>query len=237
LLVKARVDYRIVANRENSGSVSAQWKRGVELARGDIVWIAEADDLSDPDFLSTVLEGFEDPKVVLSYCESKQIDLHGCVLAENYQDYVDDLGPQRWRKDFVNEGDDEISRYLAVKNTIPNVSAALMRREDLLRVLNQRIEDIRRFKVAGDWKTYLHLLSRARIAYSAQALNLHRRHYHGVTIGAPNELHFREIQEIQRWVADNYILDPSVTLTMQRYLNVLGEQFGVERAARAVTKQ
>src|SRR4029079_6542776 len=43
LLTRANIEYRIVTNSSNSGSVSLQWKRGLELARGDVVWIAEAD--------------------------------------------------------------------------------------------------------------------------------------------------------------------------------------------------
>ncbi len=54
-------------NDVNSGSVSRQWAHGVSLAEGDLVWIAEADDFADPDFLATVLPPFEDPEVVLSY--------------------------------------------------------------------------------------------------------------------------------------------------------------------------
>jgi len=41
---------------------------------------------------------------------------------------VDNLDEQRWKKDFVNNGKDECSRYLIFKCTIPNASAALIRR-------------------------------------------------------------------------------------------------------------
>ncbi|HXP87440.1 MAG TPA: glycoside hydrolase family 99-like domain-containing protein [Bryobacteraceae bacterium] len=229
LLGGAGVDYRIVANEDNSGSVFRQWKLGAELARGDVVWLAEADDLSHPDFLAAVLKGFDDPEVVLSYCESKQIDREGRVLADNYHDYVADLGKERWKRPYVNAGEDEIREYLAVKNTIPNVSAAVIRRDELTRVLCEHIEDICSYKVAGDWKTYLHLLPRARLAYVPQALNLHRRHLQGVTIGSVNEVHFREIQEIQGWVASRYALRPRVSSTMRRYLDVLRAQFGLDQ--------
>lgn len=47
---------RILVNHTNSGSVFLQWHRGVQLARGDYVWIAEADDLAKPDFLERILE-------------------------------------------------------------------------------------------------------------------------------------------------------------------------------------
>ena len=37
----------IVFNEQNSGSPFIQWMKGIELARGEYIWIAEADDLAD----------------------------------------------------------------------------------------------------------------------------------------------------------------------------------------------
>jgi len=235
LLARTNIDYRIVANSSNSGSVSLQWKRGLELARGDVVWIAEADDLSHADFLSTVLRGLDDPEVVLSYCESMQIDQDGYVLASNYQDYVADLGRERWQRNFVNDGTDEISRFLAIKNTIPNVSAVLMRRKELLQVMAEQFDNIRSYRVAGDWMTYLHLLSGRRLAYAPLALNMHRRHDQGVAIGSLHESHFSEIREIQEWVASRYNLEPKVRLKALQYLEVLVEHFGFHGVSETAT--
>jgi glycosyltransferase involved in cell wall biosynthesis len=227
LLSTAGIDYLVVPNPVNSGSVSLQWKRGTELARGDFVWIAEADDLSDPTFLATFLRGLDDPGVVLSYCESKQIDQFGAVLANNYHDYVSDLGREHWVRQYVNSGADEIGNYMAVKNTIPNVSAVVMRLRDLARVLAENIDDIRSYRVAGDWKTYLHLLPNGRLAYFPQSLNLHRRHRKGITIGTLDASQFREVSDIQKWVASRYSLTPNVEKIAKHYLTVLREQFGL----------
>ncbi len=37
----------IVYNEENSGSTFKQWRKGFDLARGEFIWIAEADDFAD----------------------------------------------------------------------------------------------------------------------------------------------------------------------------------------------
>jgi glycosyltransferase involved in cell wall biosynthesis len=236
-LAGAKIDCRVVRNDVNSGSVFVQWKRGVDLARGDIVWIAEADDVSDRAFVQTVLRGFDDPAVVLSYCESKQIDEDGRVLADNYHEYVADLGPERWTRPWVADGDEEIRRYLAVKNTIPNVSAVLMRRERLASVLREHIGDIRSYGVVGDWKTYLLLLAGRRLAYFPESLNLHRRHLQGVTISSFDQSQLREIEEIQTWVESRYALPAGVGETARRYLTTLRETWNpdVAPAARAGT--
>ncbi|MDP9114374.1 MAG: glycoside hydrolase family 99-like domain-containing protein [Acidobacteriota bacterium] len=227
LLFRKNIEYKIVTNSSNSGCVSTQWKRGLDLVRGDVVWIAEADDLSHPDFLSKVLPGLDDPEVVLSYCESMQIDQDGFVLASNYQDYVADLGGERWQKNFVNDGTDEILRFLAIKNTIPNVSAVLMRTKEILKVMTEQFDNIRPYRVAGDWMTYLHLLNGRRLAYVPVALNMHRRHDQGVAIGSLHESHFSEIREVQEWVATRYTLDPKVRLKAMQYLEALVEHFGI----------
>ncbi|GGH45975.1 glycosyltransferase family 2 protein [Mangrovimonas yunxiaonensis] len=44
-----------IVNRKNSGSPFEQWKKGLDLAKGDYVWIAESDDKSDYDFLESQL--------------------------------------------------------------------------------------------------------------------------------------------------------------------------------------
>jgi glycosyltransferase involved in cell wall biosynthesis len=233
LLKDSGIDYRIVRNEINSGSVFLQWQRGAELARGEIVWIAEADDLSDPPFLRTVLRAFDDPGVVLSYCESRQIDEHGGVLADNYHDYVADLGPERWTRSWIADGDEEIRRYLAVKNTIPNVSAVLMRREKLVHVLREHIDEIRSYRVAGDWRTYLLLLAGGRLAYFPESLNQHRRHRHGVTISSFDESLLGEIEDMQAWVADHYALFPGAGETARRYLETLRESWRLTGASPA----
>ncbi len=40
-------DIELIINEKNSGSPFPQWRKGVELAKGDYVWIAEADDVAD----------------------------------------------------------------------------------------------------------------------------------------------------------------------------------------------
>lgn len=221
------IDHRLAVNGTNSGSPFRQWMRGATMARGDFVWIAEADDVSNPRFLETVIRGFDDPRVAMSYCQSRQIDQDGFVLADSYQDYVADLGNERWSGQFVNDGCDEICRYLAVKNTIPNVSAVLFGRQKLARVLTECIEDVSKYRVAGDWKTYLHLLSDSWLAYFPQPLNDHRRHRDGVTIGSFDAEQFAEIEDIQNWVDQRFAVGGETRETARRYLKNLSRQFGV----------
>ncbi len=231
-LADESVDNRVVVNHVNSGSVFAQWKRGVDLARGDFVWIAEADDLSEPEFLSTVIEGFDDPRTVLSYCESQQMSESGEILSDHYRDYLADISLDKWARAYVSSGAEEIAQAMAIKNTIPNVSAVVFKREALSTVLEQHFDAIREFRVAGDWMVYLRVLEQGLLAFVPDALNLHRRHGSSVTIGGKAEALLAEIRRIQLWVRAHHAIAPSVAQAADRYVDELCTQFGVDPRVR-----
>ena len=52
-------EVRAILNQRNSGSPFAQWNRGVREAKGEFVWIAEADDYAAPDLLERLVEKLE----------------------------------------------------------------------------------------------------------------------------------------------------------------------------------
>lgn len=192
------IDHQVVESRLNSGSVFRQWLAGVERARGDLVWIAEADDLSDPRFLETLVPDFTRPDVVMSYCESRRIDADGRVVDANYLDYVQDVGGDRWRQLHVIPGSEALATFMSVKNTIPNVSACLFRRTVLHEALRDNIAEISGYRVAGDWATYAHVLTRGSLAFFPAAYNMHRRHARGVTEGASPSVMMHETLSMQR---------------------------------------
>ena len=63
-------DLSLVINEQNSGSVFAQWAKAAEMATGEFLWIAEADDLSEPTFLSSLLALMKsDPDIALGFTD------------------------------------------------------------------------------------------------------------------------------------------------------------------------
>ena len=230
-LAECSIPAQLVVNEDNSGSVFKQWQRGVELARGDFVWIAEADDLADNEFLEEVLLAFSDSSVVMSYSQSRQMDSDGKVLCEHYLDYVSDIDRDRWTKPYVSSGREEISKALFIKNTIPNVSGVVFRRESLRKVLLDAGKEIFSYRNAGDWVVYLRLLERGAIAYSPRALNSHRRHQSSVTIGSFNLAQLQEIVRVQTNTIRRHELgDPAIALA-DGYAQRLYEQFGLVTSA------
>lgn len=224
-LESCAIDFQIVANKENSGSVFRQWQRGVELAHGTHVWIAEADDSCLATFLDEVVQGFDSPGVVLSYCESEQVDAKGIMLAENYLEYVADIGSHRWLGTFVRDGREEIIHALSVKNTIPNVSAVIFAKASLHAVLAEHMDRIQSYRIAGDWLVYVLLLQHGHIAFSPFSYNLHRRHQRGVTIGSFNQQQLEEIQRMQNFIAERFDLPEEMICIAGRYIETLRKQF------------
>ncbi|MGO9614454.1 MAG: glycoside hydrolase family 99-like domain-containing protein [Dissulfurispiraceae bacterium] len=192
---------RIIINEANSGSAFRQWMKGLRLVKGDYIWIAEADDLCEETLLEELLTCFEkDTDVVLAYCQSKQIDEAGRILADNYFEYTNDIDKVKWLRDYVREGVAEISDTLVIKNTIPNASAVVFRKTDISAIA----DEIESFKVAGDWFFYVWLLRKGKIAYVAKSLNSHRRHKKGVTKTEDKGLHYKDVVRMQDYVLGTF---------------------------------
>jgi glycosyltransferase involved in cell wall biosynthesis len=163
---------RTIYNQVNSGSPFKQWNKGISHATGKYVWIAESDDCSDPHFLETLVSILDDcPQVGLAYCQSRQIDEFGNP-GNTMHWWTDDISQDRWRSEFLNSGLEECKSYLAIKNTIPNASAALVRTH-FFEKIGYADESM---SLCGDWMTWIKLLLESDIAFTAQELNYYRKH-------------------------------------------------------------
>jgi len=222
-----KIDCKLITNKRNSGNPFVQWREGVKIARGDYIWIAEADDLSDPQFLSEVLQPFDDPSIMLSYCQSKQIDSDCRILCDDYLDYVSDISKKKWKMHYVQNGIEEICTCLAIKNTIPNVSSVVFSKDILLKIMEEKIDEIKSYKIVGDWVVYSYILEYGKIAYSPKSLNLHRRHQNSLTISNFNFSQLEEILAIQQKVRNRFKLSREVILKAYAYSKSLYEYFNI----------
>src|SRR5690606_20133074 len=71
-----------IINETNTGSPFKQWKKGLEMARGEFVWIAESDDYCDLNFLEAHLNNFKDPKMTVSVSKTIAVDSSGSYIKE-----------------------------------------------------------------------------------------------------------------------------------------------------------
>jgi glycosyltransferase involved in cell wall biosynthesis len=162
---------RLVINERNSGSPFIQWRRGAELAAGKYLWIAESDDYADPRLLEVLVSAMHrNPNVGLAYCQSFNVDERDQLLGT--WEFWRELDSDRWNHSHVNHGRDEVARFLVQRNTIPNASAVLVRK-DLLLQASRHVEWMR---LCGDWLTWSRVLMRADVAFVAEPLNYFRSH-------------------------------------------------------------
>jgi glycosyltransferase involved in cell wall biosynthesis len=228
---------RLVPNTTNSGSVFAQWRKAAELAQGEYVWIAEADDLSDPRFLSRAMALMQgDPAVRLCFTDSRTVHADGSAMWESYKGYYETVKPGALSRTEVFEAADFVRDFLSVKNLILNVSAVVWRRDALLAALDGCAEELRGYRMAGDWRLYLEALRApgARIGYEAEPLNTHRRHAESVTHALAADRHVEEIARCHALAAAAFpALAEAVKPKQAKYLEEVARQLGAGVVATA----
>lgn len=163
---------RCVYNETNSGSPFIQINKGVRLAHGEFIWVAEADDYADPRFLATLVPILvNNPNVGVAYCQSMAVDADETALfsMQKHTNYLDEA---RWTRDFIAHGQSECRDYLLYSNTIPNFSAVLFRRS----VFESAGFAEEGMRLCGDWLTWVKMLMISDVAFVAEPLNFYRWH-------------------------------------------------------------
>lgn len=191
---------RWVPSACNSGSVFRQWQRAAELARGEWVWIAEADDLADPGLLQALVDAAQQaPDTVFAFSDSRAVDSAGDPLWPDYKAHYVAAGVPALLRSRVFAAGEFLRGCLAERNLILNASAVLWRRTALLRALERCGPALDTYRLAGDWRVYAEVLAEGgSVAYVAQPLNVHRRHAASVTHALPPAQHLAEVRRMQR---------------------------------------
>jgi hypothetical protein len=188
---------RLEFNAVNSGSTFKQWNKGVELARGEFVWIAESDDYADKRLLERLVPMLDaEPSSVLAYCRSWRVLADGQTSGFLDSDYTKVETP-RWAEDFWADGREECQNYLVQRNTIPNASAVLFRKEVYVRVGGADESLV----FCGDWKLWAAMALTGRIGYLGEPLNYFR--FHDTSVRANSQrlgVGPIEYLEVIRWI-------------------------------------
>lgn len=135
------------------------------------IWICEGDDFCTSDFLETSIPHLDD-KVSLYYCDSMICNDDGFIV-DNYDSYYDQLPTDQFKNSYRRRGRDETDDWLAIKNTIPNMSAAIVSKR---RVQSLSIADYSSAFGCGDWRFYRDVLQEGDLVFNKNKMNCHRRH-------------------------------------------------------------
>ena len=172
---------RLEFNEVNSGNTFKQWNKGVRLAQGKYVWIAESDDYADERLLEKLVARLDaEPSAVFAQCRSRRVSADGEL--NGFQDqHLPDLGSDKWAGDFHADGIEECRKYLVRCCSVQSASSVVFRR-DVYWQVGGADENLRQ---CGDWKTWASMaLTGGTISYVGEPLNYYR--YHDASVSRKN---------------------------------------------------
>ena len=140
-------------NERNTGSPFRQWLKGIKVAKGDFIWIAESDDFCKLDFLETQVRCLENSDVAVA---KTMATLEDTVISE-VKHPVFDQSKQDNKLLFC---------------PILNVSSILFKSELVKPTKNQNFCN---FKIIGDRVFYYEYFQMAKIVFNAATINYFRQ--------------------------------------------------------------
>lgn len=166
----------IVVNEQNSGSTFKQWHKGFELAKGEIIWIAESDDSCDSTLLEKLVKGYMANHAVLAFCRSCKYDHDGNKYYYSHQEKLEENLPMHIQEVSMS-GQQFITQYMTDGNLIANASSAIFSLEKAISIdreyMNMRGE--------GDLLFWIEMLEQGNVYYHNETLNYFRFHESNTT--------------------------------------------------------
>jgi glycosyltransferase involved in cell wall biosynthesis len=193
----------ITYNCLNSGSPFKQWRKGIELARGKWIWVAESDDFADQSFLSDlVVCSRMHPHSKVIYCQSFDVNEADDTIGDRI-DYTKTLDAHLWEHSWEMDGSEFLKNYMFTQNAIPNASAVIFRNrpswDDIF------TKDLLEMRMCGDWFFWSKLLTSCRIYFLNKHLNFFRTHGSTSRIHQTTETMRRRL--IEQSVIEKYLID------------------------------
>ena len=180
-----KVSY-VIINDTNSGSAFAQWEKGIKLAQGEYIWIAESDDYCSYNFLEQSVKILnENPHVSYTLCGSHIVDENGKLRNWNYD-------PWALKADTNKVCIFSSATYLKglfYHNTVYNASMVVFRKKTYSLIQDK---DYTTMKYCGDWLFWIKMTEHGDVALRQERSNYYRRHSKSVTITAKKEKQLEE---------------------------------------------
>lgn len=204
-MIKDYVNIKTVYNKENSGTPFKQWKKGFDLATGDYVWIAEADDYCNENLLKELVKPIIKGKknIMISYADTAFINRDGEIILKTIKPEIDIQKTGHWNNSYINDGINEIKKFSFLNNTIANVSSCLIKNNDYEEYLNEACK----YRQAGDWIFYVYVMSMGNISFSNKIYNYYRVHGNNVSSTMNQKKHINEIKSIYKTINKKFNID------------------------------
>ncbi len=161
---------RLVLREENGGWVAVS-NQGVDMSCGEYVLFANCDDDCDPHMVERLVDALQrHPTAGIAFCRSWMVDEQDRVLGDDFS-IRESKFRERCSNDTLLSGQ-EASRFLLHSCVIPNLSAALFRRECFDRV--GKLSSA--YRVCCDWDLFFRVAAEYDVAYVSEPLNRFRQH-------------------------------------------------------------
>jgi len=213
--IKARLEFNTV----NSGNVFAQWRKGLSLATGDLVWICESDDFCEPDFVEKLVPTFADESVNIAFGRIQFANAEGAFM-EGLDRYREGAEPGIWDDTLTRPAAEWFDGAWGVNNIYANVGGGMFRR---MALPEEVWTEARSFRICGDWFLYLHIAGAGQITYEPRAVAYFRQH--GMNTSASNfhqRYYYDENMRILRLLAESWGIS---TRTRLRFLDKVKAQY------------
>lgn len=162
----------ILINEQNTRNTFIQWERGISLAQGRYLWIAESDDVAEPQLLEALVGQLEqNPEASVAFCHSRLIDGDGRLLSE--QNAKNPAQPGQVTIDDSRT----FLRQLLIFNYIYNASMVVFRRD----VYYKANPDYKQFRYCGDWHFWASVCAEGHVIEVHDMLSRFRQHQRKVT--------------------------------------------------------
>ena len=188
----------IIINDKNTGNTFKQWEKGISLAKGEYIWIAESDDDASPDFLTFLMKKLlEYPDATLAFCRSQMIDTDGKPLNYSWDE------TKRYKSRGVYEGKDFCLHRMVFKNLLYNASMIVFRKRYYYNINNV----YQQYRHSGDWLFWFEMCMLGKVCEVPEELNGFRQHPDKVSNDARSSgKDFEEMAGIQRIMAETLSL-------------------------------
>ncbi|WP_264531337.1 glycosyltransferase [Flavobacterium sp. N502540] len=156
---------------ENSGSYVKASNYGASFANGEYILFAQCDDFAEAHQIQTLIEKFKEyPSAGVVFSKSKLVDEKGISFSDDF------VGREKSFKKAVDKtslvSGEKMKEFLSFSCVIPNLSAALIKRELFLKVNGLSTS----YLVVADWEFWLDMTEVTDFVYVSEPLNYFRQH-------------------------------------------------------------
>lgn len=213
------ITYQLIVNQQNAGNVFKQWKKGIEIATGELIWICESDDTCEPDFLRNIVPYFDDHSVQIAFGRIQFINQDG-LFQEGLDSYRESAELGIWNQVCIRPAYQWFNNAFGVNNVYANASGGVFRNQSLPKSIWDKACE---FKICGDWFLYLHLAGSGKIVYTPDAVSYFRQHEKNTSVSNFNQLYYyKEYLKILNEISKFWSISTSAR---NRFLSEVEKQY------------